>query len=316
MKTTGGVMGPKQGAAAFECSRRFYSVDDMRISPDGVHVACGCWFGQRGLFVWRFGGEGAPELVVGTPREAVRSVRFSADGALLFVAGERTVRVLDMRASKPRSLQHSLDGEVASMAVAPEGGDWAAVLDKERVVVRRTLLAGNGGSETIASKAISATALSFLDAGTLLVGGVDRVTRHTWASLEETGAWRVPEGEVRCIEVSPDRQWLGVAGFRRGRGVLHFIHATRGSVEHSLGSVNTGPSCVAFSSDGARVATVHDGGEVRCHRVGTWETTLVRRGQPEALNAIAFWPGDRRIVAAGRDPRRGPPLLAWGMDAE
>lgn len=218
--------GISRGRAAFESAHRFYSVDDMRIAPDARHLACGCWFGQRGLWVWRSLESPSPELVVRDTKQAVR----------------------------------------CPLAIAQD----------ERLGLRR------------------------------------------WPDLMEVGAWTTAASDVRCIEVSPDRAWVGVAGHLRGYAdaAVAFHCAASGRVEHRLSSAAAAPSSVAFSADGSLVATAHARGELRCHRVGTWEAVLVGRAAPEALSAVAFWPTGRRLVASGRDARRGPPVLAWDLPLE
>jgi hypothetical protein len=172
--------------------------------------------------------------------------------------------------------------------------------------------------EVLASVPVDGRALAFVDAQTLLVSQRDRIERRRWPELDVIGSWRIPRADVRCVEVSEDGVWAGIAAYTEPavRGVVHFVRAETGRLEHTLRGGIASPSSIAFSRDGMLVATVRAAREIVCLRLGSWETVMEGRGAFEAVSSVAFWPDGLRVVAAGRDPRRGPPVLAWPLPRE
>ncbi|MET7394837.1 Hsp70 family protein [Dactylosporangium sp. NPDC005572] len=224
-------------------------------------------------------------------------VAFSPDGQRLLTAGGTEHALIWDVATTVRHLTLRVDGEVESVAFAPDGRT-AALGGQKAVTVRHT---HTGTTVRSLSDQPRATGLAYSPDGTKLAvvatGGSTSLVR---ADSGER-LWRRPVGSGG-IWASPDGEWLVVAAdegqafvcqLRTGttRSVLGRTAATR-----HLGWV----VAAAFGPDGDVVVTSGIDGRIAAWRLPSAELLWTYADLP-TTRGLAFLDGGRHVLAAGFD---------------
>lgn len=241
----------------------------------------------------RWGKPPAPvdEILLERPGEAVSSLAFSPDGAVLAVGcADRKVVLWDVAAGKRRGEPLRTDQPVKSVAFSPDGGILAAGAG-DRVVLwdaplhaprARTLAEGRGSVHPLAFSP---------DGGLLAVGHADgAVWFFDPATGAESGAPADARRALGAVRFSPDGSLLAVSG---SDGARIFDAAARKELAWLDISMCDG---VAFSPDGRTLAV---DGDTRMLVVGLPGGEVIRSFAPGgAPRSFAFSP-DGGTLAVG-----------------
>jgi WD40 repeat protein len=239
------------------------------------------------------------------PGVYLSSVAFSPDGNSLAVGcWDKSVRVADVSAVKAgqrlQRVQKLVGHKGAVMAVAftPDGKQLASAgLDG---TIEFWDLA-KGHVATLRRHKSWVNSLSFARDGRMASGSSDNsalVWRRKGESWEVESAHQVPEGEVRCVALSPSGRLLA-AGTRYG---TVRVWDQAGGKELAVLKGHPGDVwALAFSPDGNYLASGAGDwdrpGEVRLWDAATWRQVANLRHSGEVL-CVAFSP-DGRTLAAG-----------------
>ncbi len=298
------------------------AIVDVRLSPDGTRVATASLDGTAG--VWRLPGnrrhpvELEPSVLIDGLPEAVWTVRFSPDGALLVVGDDSgTMRLVDVdhgttlledRRHADQLIDAAFDPDGALVATAGVDGT-ALVWDLEGGDVRSQLtLNGSVASD------VGRSSVAFASDGTHLV---------TRAAVLEV--WEVPAGPaatitaheqgVRSLDVSEDGALLATGG---RDGILRVWDLASGTTTASAMVPDSHLTATSLGPNGTTVAvanpfhttlsaqhlppTVYD--------VATGEPLLHLEVPPSEgspcpqvcqTTSVAFSPDGRHLLTAGQD---------------
>jgi WD40 repeat protein len=279
--------------------------DVMRLafSPDGTRLGTGSRFGF--VSVWDLARRQRLFLLKGYTA-AVADLAFSAGGESLVATGEDgTARLWQL--SKPQeSRVLALPGKTMSrVGYSPDG---------HRLVVTRPITLWDTRTGALERQLDAADSAAFSpDGKTLATGGSDSRVRlwdvETGRLLRTLdGLPREPNANhcvVGSLAFSPDGKWLA-AGF----GQLNWLEGeydqvvkvwdlASGQEAATLPHRNTVPS-LAFSPDGATLATAGYDGTVRLWAVGSWQQVCSWKG-PQSFDVLAYVPGGKALATARWD---------------
>ena len=233
------------------------------------------------------------------PRDVVYAVEFSPQGDLLAGAGKDGA-VLVWETSNWRLVRRieASRTEVNVAAFSPDGQAIATVDDEGRLKLWETAT-GRCLLERPAHDGDAVVARFTHDGRTIVTGGRDDGLIKLWdrSSGRMLHAFRASERELEGALFSPDGSILAIVGGDT-------IKLWRPAARTLLASMPAGDGVqgAAFSHDGSRLATAHEGDQV----VRLWDVSsrrLVRefRGHTDGVFAVAFSGDDRTIVTGSDD---------------
>jgi WD40 repeat protein len=279
----------------------------VAVTPDGSRLVSTS--GGAGLRIWDVKGSGS-EI---RPQEdgPLHVLALSPDGKLLAGGGSDTrVRVWETATGKFHTFLEGQKGKVAAAAFSPDGTILASASDVDGMVwlwnmeTREPVLV-----IPEAADACTVETLAFRPQGRYLaVGGIDWLATGgsdgaicIWDIQDNCSVAVLDRGATR-VAFDPTGRWLAAASLSESICLWDMEPIIRGS-EPSLTPMRelTGPtetvSCVAFSPDGARLASGSDDRTLRLWNVQT--------GEPEAaysldtpIKALCFSP-DGRFIFTG-----------------
>ena len=198
--------------------------------------------------------------------ELVRCVRFSPDGAILASgADDGTVRIWSVSTGKLIAQLGAFEGPVNAVAFDREG---------DRFITANSL----------ARSPQLFSCLRIWDTS-------------TWDERDGGPMLRYPVGS---IALSPDGRLLALARVSRG-GAVHVFDTGTWDELATLAGHTTLVSCLAFSSDGARLFTGSYDRSLRIWDTATFREMAVLRGHTGEIRAVACSPEGRRLVSSAAD---------------
>ncbi|HEY7158815.1 MAG TPA: hypothetical protein VH575_33025 [Gemmataceae bacterium] len=297
--------------------RRHSTIYALAFSPDGKTLVCGHGGVDPAVRLWDAAtGEMRRQLPVSF--SLIDSLHFSPDGKALAAAGchNRTVTVWDAVTGKEIRPCVRHHGTVAAVALSPDGR-IAATGGDDKVVrlweagTTRCLRELRGHRGRVA-------ALSFAPDGAILASGSDDRTVRLWDARtgKERGALTGHRLGVTALAFSPDGRLLATAegmeqlvisGMRHHDGAVRLWDVRSGRQLRALEAKQGRVPALAFSSDGAMLATaglddkkVHlwdprTGREIR--RLASAPDPASARGLFEGIAALAFAPDGQTLAA-------------------
>ncbi len=252
-------------------------------SPDGRQLASG---GDDGAVrVWGALAGSEARLLEGHTR-AVRSVAWSPDGARLASGSEDgTIRIWDAGgAVSIRGRGTLLMGRIARGTA--EVGDEVVIIGFQDEVLETVITA----------LAISQQAVSQVVAGDeagILVRGIDVNDVQPGMVLAQPGSFTSHDEALRALEV---------AGATREAATEPFLMLIEGTSEPIV--LNAGADVVhsvAWSPDGARLASGHGDGSVRVWNAADGSLLRTLEGHTDVVNSVAWSPDGARLASGGDD---------------
>jgi WD40 repeat protein len=312
------------------------AVKAVAVSPDGTRIAGGSgdlrfFDGRRRagdpvltpgkVRLWD-ARTGRLLLSLGGPAEQVRAVAFSPDGRGVVSGGggadgAGVVRLWDAQTGASVWAQADPRGVAFAVAVAPDGRMLASASTDGSIQLRdvttgavRHAWAGHEGA---------ATAVTFAaDGRTLVSGGADQCVRFWDVPTSRPGrvlraaAFRPAkilgkeEGVITAVALSPDGGLIAMCGCSEAPGIGNSLvrvwDARTGELKHTLERDQARGRFVAFSPDGATLASNGTGKSIALWDVRTGQFLRQLVGHPHPPHSAAFTPDGRSLVS-GADYR-------------
>ena len=274
-------------------------VGAVAFTPDGRKLAVGT--GDGGVSIWDLKRGTKVDATPGL--RAVSALAFTPDGTTL-IRGAHSPVLAIMRLNRDQTkiegtaFLPGVGGPLLALALSPDGktvyaGDFKGTIAQYEIADHRF----------VNSKAVHASwvnGLAIDRSGEMLASaGSDNTVRLSRPkTLDEIHTFRVKEGEVRAVAISPDRK-LVAAGIRYG-GVRVWDVDTKKEVASLKAHVGE-TWAVAFTPDGKMLASGggdwNKPGEVRLWDAGTWKERATLKHTGEVL-CLTVSP-DGRALAAG-----------------
>ena len=313
----------------------------VALSPDGRTLASGGssraggnrWAG--GVQLWDLT-TGKERFVLRGHSKPVTAVAFSPDGRWIASGGEdRTVRLWRAAGGSPGYLAgNDLPQEVRTVAFSPDGRFLAAALGKRGSPpapgeVRVWNVATGGLHATFKGHGRGVLCVAFSSDGRLLAAGSSLETPNgyfhgdVWVWDTASGRRRQRFGRFFSAEVvglafRPGARELAVASAdasgREGEAGLWDVAS--GQLRTSLKGVRARVNALAFSTDGKRLATAHEGapGSVSLWDPETGKETLTLPGSGSGL---ALSPDGRWLASVGSDAAGGGSAVRlWNLSPQ
>jgi WD40 repeat protein len=142
--------------------------------------------------------------------------------------------------------------------------------------------------------------LGFAPEARRLVAVLDHRSVALWDLIgwKQVARWDAPDSLSLSISVSPDGQFLASGG----KDMTVFA-LSNGSVRASIAAHKASTDVVAFSPDGALLASGSQEGLAKLWRVGSWQPVATLRGHLLGVHALTFSPDSRRLAtgSSGND---------------
>jgi WD40 repeat protein len=272
-------------------------VGGIAISPNGRLLACAAADGSVRLWDIQTGKETGVYL---GHDDVVCAVAFAPDGQTLATASfDGTARLWNVAGGRQRYVFRGHRGPVLTVAFAPDGRELASG------GVDGTLRLWNvatGQQQDMPGRHRSwINGVAFTPQGDIATASSDQTVR-IWVrknkQWESRTVKEAPEGELRCLAISPDGRILAV-GTRYG--TIRVMDLVKGQELAPLRGHPGDVWALAFAPDGRHLAAAagdwDQPGEVRLWQVAIWKKRPPLGHSGEAL-CVAFSP-DGRLLAAG-----------------
>lgn len=269
----------------------------LAYSPDGKLIAAGGFREVRILDA----ATGRVNATLTGHADAVRSVAFSKDGAMLVAAGglpakQGEVKLWDVA---KREATQTLKGHkdcIYSVAISPDGKTIAtSSYDK---MVRLWSLDGN--SRELKDHIDAVYSLAFTPDGKRLVSGAADRTVKVWdvASGERLYTLGEPTDGINSVAVSPDGKLVAAGGQDKSIRIWA-LEEKQGKLLHTTIAHEDAILHLAFSPDGKRLVSASSDRSIKVFSLPDLTEVKSIPNQPDWPYAVQFAP-DGKTFAAGR----------------
>jgi len=280
-------------------------VYSVAVSPDGKTIASGS--GDGTLVLWdAVSGQFIRRLAVGKVR--IEKIALSADGTVLVAAdGNNTIRLWDVATGQER---YQLTGQTRpglDLAISPDGTRLVSTSSDETI----KLWDAASGTElrTITVEESSPTCVAFSPDGTRIAVGTDTGKIRFWeiGSGQEKPTLDAHDSRVTCLAFSPDGKRMasgciyGMFGAPSGEQSVRLWDASSGDLLSEIVGHQSNISCVAFSPDGAWLATGGADNAIKLWSSATGQELRTLKGHTGQVNSLAFRPDGAGLVSGSWD---------------
>ncbi|MGP4027113.1 nSTAND1 domain-containing NTPase [Actinomadura sp. 3N407] len=284
-------------------------VGGMAATPDGRKIAV--WdsgFAAKGLRIWSLDGTGLrrdEQILQGEHARDVQSAALSEDGRLLVTGGfGGDVALWDLTAGGPPTVLGTADGGVHSVSVSPDGRVASAHDDGVRIWEPGGRGESPGEATALRAPAGPVRSVAFSRSGRLLATGGGGFPLHLWDMTRHSPRLvrAAPRGDPQQVAFSPHGPWVATTEDDMPR-VWNALETLEGewSPQVELAGHATRVHGLAFSPDGARLATYGADGVIRVWTSGSDLDPLVLRTSGGSPRGVAFAPGGRSLVSVDAD---------------
>jgi WD40 repeat protein/serine/threonine protein kinase len=292
-------------------------VQSVSFSPDGKRIVSGSW--DNTVKVWD-AHSGQEQLSLQGHTRSVQSVAFSPEGKRIASGGwDQTVRLWDAHSGQE---QHTLKGHTRSVqcvAFSPDGkriasGGWDQTVrlwDAQTGQAPLAMKPEKGDLLRVYSVAFSADGKRIVSGG----GGLDKQFKAVPGQIK---VWDVRTGReqlslqghanaVLSVAFSPDRKYIasGSGGYnaknRKNWGEVKVWDAHTGQELLTFKGHTDTVWGVAFSPDGARIASGSLDKMVKIWDAHTGRGQLILKGHTGGVMSVAFSRDGKRIVSGSQD---------------
>lgn len=233
------------------------SLGAMATSPDGRWLALPV--DTNAVQIWDVR-ENAPVAKLSGHAAAVTRLAFSADGNQLATVDKNSVVIVwDMAEHKKIFDLPGAKHEILALAMSPNGRVLAGG-DIEGGI-QYWDLAGGKELAYIPAHQVPISTIAYSPDGKWLASGGQQHNLKLWGSgmnRDDRVLSGAPE-EVNVVQFAPDSRWLLLGGKDQP---LEILELEQGQAVHRLAGHEGGVSVIAVSSDGGRVATSGDDGQI------------------------------------------------------
>ncbi len=269
--------------------------------PDGKQLATA----DGSIKLWEPGNYDEPVRTFGGPEEFVESIAYDPTGRHLAAAGKKGLKIWDAATGKTvLTLRGSTDRE-RNVAYSPDGRLLASAGEDGSIRLwdptdGRIVRVLTGHSTSVNRVAFSP------DGRRLASAGLDRTVR-LWdtATGEEVAVLRGHGGPVRALAFSPLGDYLASGGRNQNtedgdgvpEGELKIWDARTGEELRTLPGHSAAITSLAFTPDGARLASGSEDLTVKLWDPALGQEVLTLRGSNGSAEALAFSPDGLTLVA-------------------
>ncbi len=267
-------------------------VTDVAFAADGKRIVTASQDGTAKIWLARTGLE--PRVLSGH-NDAVLSLAYSPNGRLLASGGADNDAIIWNAASGEQVHVFSRhDNVVNDVAFSPDGALLAT--GSADSVVRLWRLK-EGSLQAVFDQDTAVFSVAFSPDGAILaVGTADSIT--FWDVATEAVALALPQSEaVRSLAFQPNGPLLAAAG----ETAVTLWDTESGNVLNTIQGHEGAINNVAFSRDGAYLATASDDGTARIWQIPSGELVHAFAGHNGAVLDVAFNQDGSRLATAGVD---------------
>ncbi len=266
----------------------------IAVSPDGKRIATTDFNGH--LALWHTDDGWWSEKLIAHGGYANTTV-FSPDGRFLAGGGAR-LGLWELGLSGARKIARLPVAEVQALAFSPDSKTLAVSFERSGTVILWDIVEGRQRA-TLQSDAPSCLSIAFSPDGRYLAAGANGLIAsfNVWNLDTGDRTLRIcgDFGAIRSVAFSRDGTSIATTGAYEQYVRLWDVRS--GRLLRALAGHAMGTTSIAFSPNGAILATVGNDGMGRLWNLATGELMTILDGHSTSLTSVAFSPDGRTLAA-------------------